>query len=56
MILDASLEVRSAIVYATLIEIVAILPIFMLTGLSGAFFRPLATSYALALLASMLVA
>jgi CzcA family heavy metal efflux pump len=56
VILDASLEVRSAIVYATLLEIVAILPIFMLTGLSGAFFRPLATSYALALLASMLVA
>ena len=56
VILDASLEVRSAIVYATLIEIVAIIPIFMLTGLSGAFFRPLAASYALALLASMLVA
>lgn len=56
VILDASLEVRSAIVYATLIEIVAIIPIFMLTGLSGAFFRPLAASYALALLASMFVA
>jgi len=56
IILDASLEVRSAIVYATLIEIVAIIPIFMLTGLSGAFFRPLAISYALALLASMFVA
>ena len=56
VILDASLEVRSAIVYATLIEIVAIVPVFMLTGLSGAFFRPLVTSYALALLASMLVA
>jgi CzcA family heavy metal efflux pump len=56
VILDASLEVRSAIVYATLIEIVAIAPIFMLEGLSGSFFRPLATSYALALLASMIVA
>jgi CzcA family heavy metal efflux pump len=56
VILDASLEVRSAIVYATLIEIVAIAPIFMLEGLSGSFFRPLATSYALALLASMVVA
>ena len=52
MILDASLEVRGAIVYATLIEIVAILPIFMLAGLSGAFFQPLAIAYALALLAS----
>jgi CzcA family heavy metal efflux pump len=56
VILDASLEVRSAIVHATLIEIAAITPIFMLQGLSGSFFRPLATSYALALLASMAVA
>ena len=56
IILKASLEVRSAIVYATLIEVVAVVPIFMLVGLSGSFFRPLVTSYALALLASMVVA
>ncbi|WP_144121440.1 efflux RND transporter permease subunit [Catellatospora sichuanensis] len=56
VILDASMEVRGAIVYATIIEVVAILPIFMLAGLSGSFFRPLALSYALALLASMVVA
>ncbi|MGH8931417.1 MAG: efflux RND transporter permease subunit [Egibacteraceae bacterium] len=56
VILEASLEVRSAIVYATLIEVAAVAPIFMLQGLSGSFFRPLATSYALALLASMVVA
>jgi CzcA family heavy metal efflux pump len=56
VILEASLEVRSAIVYATLIEVIAIAPIFMLEGLSGAFFRPLATAYALALGASMVVA
>ena len=56
VILTASLEVRGAIVYATLIEIVAILPIFLLPGLSGSFFRPLALAYALALLASMIVA
>ncbi|MGH8927880.1 MAG: efflux RND transporter permease subunit, partial [Acidimicrobiia bacterium] len=56
IILRASLEVRSAIVYATLIEVVAVAPIFMLVGLSGSFFRPLVTSYALALLASMVVA
>src|SRR5688572_435858 len=47
VILDASLEVRSAIVYATLIEVIAIVPIFTLEGLSGSFFRPLALSYAL---------
>jgi CzcA family heavy metal efflux pump len=56
VILDASLEVRGAIVYATVIEIVAILPIFMLAGLSGSFFQPLALAYALALFASMVVA
>jgi Cu/Ag efflux pump CusA len=56
VILEASLEVRSAIVYATLIEVVAVVPIFTLEGLSGAFFRPLAGAYALALLVSMVIA
>ena len=56
IILDASLEVRGAIVYATLIEVLAVTPVFFLSGLSGAFFRPLAISYALALLVSMVVA
>jgi Cu/Ag efflux pump CusA len=56
IILEASLEVRGAIVYATLIEVLAILPVFFMEGLSGAFFKPLATSYALALLASMVIA
>jgi CzcA family heavy metal efflux pump len=56
VILEASLEVRSAIVYATLIEVVAVAPIFALEGLSGAFFRPLAGAYALALLVSMVIA
>ena len=56
VILDASLEVRGAIVYATLIEVVALLPVFFMQGLSGAFFKPLATSYALAILASLVVA
>ena len=56
IILEASLEVRSAIVYATLIEVVAVVPILTLTGLSGSFFQPMAFAYALALLASMVVA
>jgi len=56
VILNASLEVRGAIVYATLIEVAAVIPIFFLEGLSGAFFRPLVTSYAIALLVSMAVA
>src|SRR5881409_2589848 len=56
IILDASLEVRSAIVYATLISVLAISPVFFLEGLSGAFFQPLVLSYALAMLASLVVA
>lgn len=56
IIVDGSLEVRSAIIYATLIDIVAIVPVFLLQGLSGAFFQPLVLSYGLAVLASMVVA
>jgi CzcA family heavy metal efflux pump len=56
IVLNSSLEVRSAIVYATLIDVVAVAPVFLMEGLTGAFFRPLAFSYALAVLASMLVA
>ena len=56
VILEASLEVRTPIIYATLINVVAIVPVFFLEGLSGAFFEPLALSYALAVLASMVIA
>jgi CzcA family heavy metal efflux pump len=56
IVLEASLEVRNAIVFATLIEIMALLPVFVMEGLSGAFFKPLALSYGLAVGASMLVA
>jgi CzcA family heavy metal efflux pump len=56
VILEASLEVRSPIVYATLITVAAAIPVFLLEGLTGAFFRPLAWSYTVALLASMVVA
>src|SRR5215469_2388958 len=56
IILEASLEVRSAIIYAVLIDVVVLLPVFFLGGVSGAFFQPLAIAYALALLASMVVA
>ncbi len=56
IILEASIEVRNAIVFATLIEVMALVPVFFMEGLSGAFFKPLAFSYALAILASMIVA
>lgn len=56
VILEASLEVRSPIVFATLIIVAAAIPVFLLEGLTGAFFRPLALSYTLAIVASMVVA
>ncbi|MDQ4059289.1 MAG: efflux RND transporter permease subunit, partial [Actinomycetota bacterium] len=52
IILEASLEVRSAIVFASMIEALALLPIFFLEGLAGSFFRPLAYAYALAVVVS----
>src|SRR5215471_8888884 len=56
VILSACLEVRSPIVYATLIIVAASIPVFLLVGLTGAFVRPLAVSYTLAIVASMAVA
>ena len=56
IILEASLEVRRPIVYATLIVVVAVAPVLFMQGLSGAFFKPLVLAYVLAILASMLVA
>lgn len=56
VVLEASLEVRSAVVYASLIVVLVFLPVFFLDGLAGSFFRPLALSYVLAVGASLAVA
>lgn len=56
VVLQASLEVRSAVVYASLIVTLVFLPVLFLDGISGSFFRPLAISYILAILASLIVA
>jgi len=56
VVFDASLEVRSAVVYGSLIVVMVLVPVFFLGGLSGTFFRPLAWSYVLAILASLAVA
>jgi Cu/Ag efflux pump CusA len=55
-VLRASLEVRRPLVYATLIVALATVPVFFVQGLTGSFVRPLATSYLLAVLASLVVA
>ncbi len=56
VIIDASVEVRNAIIYASMIEAVALMPVFFLEGLSGAFFQPLARAYVIAVLVSGFVA
>jgi CzcA family heavy metal efflux pump len=56
IIIDASVEVRGAMIFATFILVLVVVPVFFLSGLTGTFFSPLAGSYALAVLASLVVA
>jgi Cu/Ag efflux pump CusA len=53
VILDASVEVRAPVVYATFVLALTMAPVFFLTGLQGAFFSPLAASFVFATLASL---
>ncbi len=56
VVLDASMEVRSAVVYASFIVVCVCLPIFFMSGVAGSFFRPLALAYVLSVMASLAVA
>jgi CzcA family heavy metal efflux pump len=56
VLLGASLEVRSAVVHATAIVVLAVTPLFFLSGLQGSLFAPLGAAYVLSTLASLLVA
>ncbi len=56
VVLEASLEVRSAVVYATFAVILVFIPVLNMSGLAGSLFRPLAIAYIWAILASLLVA
>jgi CzcA family heavy metal efflux pump len=56
IVLHSTLETRSALFFATLILLLAVIPLFFLSGVGGAFFQPLTISYTLAVLASMLAA
>jgi len=56
VVLDASLEVRSAVVYASFIVMLVFLPVFFLDGLAGRIFGPLGFAYVIAILVSLVVA
>ncbi len=56
ILVDAILETRGPLGFALLIILLAVLPIFLLAGITGAFVQPMAVSYILAMIASLLVA
>lgn len=56
VVLDASLEVRSAVVYATFAVAMVFIPVLTMTGVAGRLFSPLGIAYITAVLASLLVA
>ena len=56
VVLDASVEVRSAVVYATFAVALIFIPVLTLSGVAGRIFAPLGIAYIFSILASLVVA
>ncbi len=56
LVRDASIEVRSAVVYATFVVVLVFVPVLTMSGVQGRLFAPLGWTYILAIVASLLIA
>ena len=56
VVFNASMEVRSSVVYATIIVALVFMPLLTLSGVAGKLFAPLGLAYISAIIASLMVA